>query len=241
MHTYTKYILWILIFGAGVLTGIWISSAKKEDTTLTSQSSDSSNDTNDFSNKKDALASASNNGQSTKQNQTISPIAPLPDSSVINITPDLFDSTAQQPVQHEERLTLRKEMTESSGVLQLLSKNNIPLEYAGIVQKGQANGYGIGLYETGSIYKGNWKNNFRNGNGLFIWKDGERYEGNYDDDKRNGFGIYTWRNGEYYKGFWKNDKRDGEGKLFRKNGKLKMEGLWQDDVFITKQKTSIPD
>ncbi|MBW0162009.1 MAG: hypothetical protein KXJ51_11505, partial [Sediminibacterium sp.] len=73
MHTYTKYILWILIFGAGVLTGIWISSAKKEDTTLTSQSSDSSNDTNDFSNKKDALASASNNGQSTKQNQTISP------------------------------------------------------------------------------------------------------------------------------------------------------------------------
>ncbi|GAB4188718.1 MAG: hypothetical protein OHK0057_06560 [Thermoflexibacter sp.] len=104
--------------------------------------------------------------------------------------------------------------------------------YLGEVANGKANEQGIGILETGAIYEGSWKNNFREGKGIYQWADGEKYEGVFVKDERNGFGIYFWKNGERYEGYWRNDKRHGKGKVLDKNGKEKLNGEWKDDQII---------
>lgn len=121
------------------------------------------------------------------------------------------------------------EIQKARGILNLVSSKGKKFQYIGQTKSGAAEGYGVGVFETGSIYKGYWKNNLRHGKGIFTWKDEEFYEGDFVDDKRNGYGEYHWKNGEVYKGFWKNDQRHGEGKLYKKNGKLKKEGIWEND------------
>ncbi len=109
------------------------------------------------------------------------------------------------------------------------SSKGVKIEYAGQVVNNKANGYGVGLFESGGVYKGNWQNNKRHGKGVYIWKDGEKYEGDFVGDKREGFGIYTWKNGEKYEGQWKNDMRDGKGTLYKANGDIKIAGLFIKD------------
>ncbi len=124
------------------------------------------------------------------------------------------------------------ELQMASGILNLTSSKGKKFQYIGQTKNGNAEGFGVGIFETGSIYKGYWQNNFRHGKGIFTWKDNEHYEGEFNNDKRDGYGEYHWKNGEVYKGFWKNDQRHGEGKLFKKNGKLKKEGIWQNDELV---------
>jgi hypothetical protein len=116
--------------------------------------------------------------------------------------------------------------------LHLISSKGKKFEYFGETANLKANGYGIGVYESGSVYKGYWKDNLRQGKGIFTWVDGERYEGDYIQDLREGQGIYFWKNGERYEGNWKNDRRQGEGIVYRKNGKIKNRGIWEDDKLI---------
>ena len=103
------------------------------------------------------------------------------------------------------------------------------IHYLGEVIAEKANGGGIGIWSTGSIYKGNWKNNFRHGKGIFQWKDGEKYEGDYVNDKREGKGSYIWLSGEKYDGEWVNDKRNGNGILYDFEKNIRYEGVWEDD------------
>jgi len=117
----------------------------------------------------------------------------------------------------------------SNGILNLISTKGKKFQYIGQTKNGDAHGFGIGIFETGSVYKGYWENNQRHGNGIFTWKDNEQYEGDFVNDKREGYGIYQWKNGEIYKGFWKNDMRNGDGKLFTKSSKIKKEGNWVND------------
>lgn len=128
----------------------------------------------------------------------------------------------------------RKAETKKPPVLNLVNQNGKKFEFIGAISNGKANGYGVAEYETGSTYKGSWKNNMKHGKGIFMWKDGERYDGNFVNDLRDGSGKYTWSNGEYYEGEWKKDQRNGKGTLYRKNGKVKKSGSWQNDEFIGK-------
>jgi len=121
------------------------------------------------------------------------------------------------------------ELQMASGILNLTSSKGKKFQYIGQTKNGVAEGFGVGIFETGSIYKGYWENNLRHGKGIFIWKDNEQYEGEFVADKRDGYGIYQWKNGEVYKGYWKDDKRNGEGKLYTKSNKLKKEGIWEND------------
>lgn len=116
--------------------------------------------------------------------------------------------------------------------LNLVSSKGKQFEYLGDTENQKANGYGIGIYESGSIYKGYWKDNQRHGKGIFTWKDGERYDGNYAYDLRHGEGTYIWKNGEKYTGEWKEDQRHGKGTIFKKNGKIKNSGIWEADKLI---------
>lgn len=146
-----------------------------------------------------------------------------------------IDAVLAENIIVKNQLALTKfeleELKTPKAMLDLVSSKGVKFQYIGQIKNGNANGFGIGFFESGSVYKGFWKDNMRHGNGVFTWKDGERYEGNYVEDKREGSGDYFWKNGEVYKGQWKNDKRNGSGKLYKKSGKIKKEGNWVDDEF----------
>jgi hypothetical protein len=114
-------------------------------------------------------------------------------------------------------------------VISFKNANGRLIHYLGEVVNGKANGGGVGIWNTGSIYRGEWKDNKRHGKGTFEWADGEKYVGEYKDDKRDGIGTYNWPSGERYEGEWRNDMREGTGKLFDQDGNIKFEGRWMAD------------
>lgn len=128
--------------------------------------------------------------------------------------------------------SLRKE--EKIQVISFKNSKGGNIHYLGEVEDGQANGGGVGIWNTGSIYKGDWKNNKRHGEGKFEWADGHTYEGDYEDDKRSGDGTYSWPSGERYVGEWKDDKRNGQGILYDKDGNVQFDGKWIDDNIVKK-------
>jgi hypothetical protein len=148
---------------------------------------------------------------------------------------DAIDAILAENIIVKNELALVKyelnELKTPKAMLDLISSKGVKFQYIGQVKNGNANGFGIGFFESGSVYKGFWKDNMRHGKGVFTWKDGERYEGNYVEDKREGEGDYYWKNGEFYKGQWREDKRNGAGKLYKKTGKIKKEGFWVDDEY----------
>ncbi len=110
------------------------------------------------------------------------------------------------------------------------------IHYVGNTSKGKAYGYGIAIYDTGSRYEGEWKNNLREGKGSFYWTDGQYYIGEYKNDLRTGKGTYFWPNGEKYVGEWRKDKRDGKGVFYNKKGKIMTSGIWKKDKLVKEDK-----
>lgn len=120
----------------------------------------------------------------------------------------------------------------SKGAIQVLSfkkDKNITVHYLGEISNGKANGGGTGIWSSGSMYRGNWKDNNRHGQGTFEWADGVKYIGTYKDDKRHGEGTYSWPSGERYEGDWKNDVREGYGILYDQDGNVRYKGSWRND------------
>ncbi|WP_107037599.1 MORN repeat-containing protein [Brumimicrobium mesophilum] len=132
-------------------------------------------------------------------------------------------------VEKEEQLAnkVEKEM------LTFVNGNGNSIFYLGEVKNEKANGFGIGIFNTGGVYKGDWKNNKRHGKGSYNWKDGHRYIGEYINDEREGQGTYMWENGEKYVGGWKSNKRNGIGILYNKNGKIIYEGNWDEGSMMS--------
>lgn len=115
-------------------------------------------------------------------------------------------------------------------VISFTGLKSATVNYMGEVVDGKANGGGIGIWTTGSVYRGEWRNNLRHGKGSFQWKDGERFEGDYVDGKREGEGTYYWPSGERYEGQWVADQRTGQGTLFDLDGNVRYKGEWLNDV-----------
>ncbi len=145
--------------------------------------------------------------------------------------------TMNQELEHfQTQLSLlQKELEErarSIGKLEFRTPRGSLVYYVGDIKDGKANGYGSGLFSTGGIYVGTWKDNKRHGTGRYTWKDGNIYDGEYENDYRNGFGTYFFTTGEKYVGEWVNDKREGKGTLYDKDGKIWLDGTWQNDEFV---------
>lgn len=134
--------------------------------------------------------------------------------------------------------SIKKQLHKKSygAYITFLNPKEHQLHYIGQVNQGKANGFGIALFDTGSRYEGEWKDNLRNGKGSFYWPDGEYYQGEYLNDLRNGKGTYFWPNGEKYIGNWKNDQRDGEGVFYDKDDKIITKGVWKKDKLVDEHK-----
>lgn len=113
--------------------------------------------------------------------------------------------------------------------IEFVNRKGVKVSYFGEVKNGKANGYGVGFYEGGGVYRGFWMENMRHGQGMYTWKNGDTYEGNYSQGERDGFGIYTFVSGEKYRGDWKSDVREGYGELWSPDGQLQWKGQWQKD------------
>lgn len=83
--------------------------------------------------------------------------------------------------------------------------------YFGELESMKRQGIGIIKYQSGRIYEGNWKNDFRDGKGFEKFPNGSTYDGAYLEGKPHGLGKYTWISGEYYIGEWNSGKKDGKG------------------------------
>lgn len=117
----------------------------------------------------------------------------------------------------------------SKQVISFTNDNGNLIHYIGEVKNDKANGGGIGVWNTGSIYKGEWKDNMRHGTGEFKWADGQVYEGEFKNDIRSGKGTYYWPSGEKYEGEFVNNRMNGEGILYDPDGNKKYEGEWKND------------
>jgi hypothetical protein len=150
----------------------------------------------------------------------------------LNVNRRHVDSLRRVHAQEKREIVSAMERHRSSATWQFITFKNSrgsEVRYVGEVVGNKANGYGIGIFESGSVYQGYWKNNARHGSGKFDWADGERYEGEYHQDLRQGFGVYRWKNGLRYEGDWLADMRTGEGILYDKNDRVRYEGTWTND------------
>jgi hypothetical protein len=155
-------------------------------------------------------------------------------SNVLSEVENNFESQVEEfklQLAQKEKALSRKERVQ---VISFRNEKGNLVHYLGEVSNGKANGGGIGIWDTGGIYRGEWKDNQRHGEGIYEWKDGHRYEGEYETDMRQGQGTYYWSSGEKYEGEWKNSKRNGNGVLFDKNNNISYQGLWKDDKIIDK-------
>lgn len=135
-------------------------------------------------------------------------------------------------LQTQKELNAKNEQLALKDKLQVLSfrsESGNLIHYLGEVKEGKANGGGVGIWDTGGIYKGDWKDNKRHGQGNYKWKDGHVYEGTFVNDTRDGNGTYIWSSGEKYVGEWKNNKRNGKGVLYDKDNNIQFEGEWLND------------
>lgn len=122
-------------------------------------------------------------------------------------------------------------LSKSVGSITFINRNGVAVDYFGYLKNGQANGYGIGFYQSGGIYRGQWSENSRNGYGKYLWKNGDYYEGEFEEGQRHGQGVYHFKSGEKFVGAWHKDQRNGYGEFFSADGKILLKGYWKNDKF----------
>lgn len=126
----------------------------------------------------------------------------------------------------------RLQRKETVKVISFKNNNGNLIHYLGETQNNTANGNGVGIWNTGSIYRGEWSNNLRHGTGEFSWSDGQQYKGDFVKDIRTGNGTYYWPSGEKYEGEFVNNKRHGNGVFYDPDGNVKFDGEWRNDKYV---------
>lgn len=137
----------------------------------------------------------------------------------------------KEKLKQKEKALSRKEDVQ---VISFKNDKDDVIHYLGEVDNKKANGGGIGIWQTGGIYKGDWEDNKRHGKGEYEWSDGHRYKGEFKNDTRQGEGTYYWPSGEKYEGEWSDGKRNGKGTLYDKDGNVQYDGEWKNDKVAEK-------
>jgi len=108
-------------------------------------------------------------------------------------------------------------------------------------------------YQSGRVYKGNWRDGKRTGRGELILPSGDRFIGDFVDNyitglnsecyfsdgsvykgamvnsKKEGKGEFIWSTGERYVGDFKNCLREGYGVYYFTDGTV-FKGYWKNDL-----------
>lgn len=82
--------------------------------------------------------------------------------------------------------------------------------YEGWFRNNRRHGAGRMILPIGSMYVGNWVDDFPDGYGKNFCFD-QTYRGRFKDGLPNGFGKYQWNQGEAYVGQFTDGKREGQG------------------------------
>lgn len=72
-------------------------------------------------------------------------------------------------------------------------------------------GYGHALWEDGSVYDGEWRDDRPHGRGWYVWPGGVRYDGTWKGGEMHGRGAITYTDGHTYAGRWERGVFDGAG------------------------------
>lgn len=114
-------------------------------------------------------------------------------------------------------------------------------KYEGEWSNGQLSGYGHFKTKEGNEYVGNFKNSVRDGFGKYIDLNGSIYIGNYSNGSAQGLGLQIYDSGAKYLGHWKISQMHGKGIFFNPDGSIRMEGIWEKDVFIRKARVDLTE
>jgi hypothetical protein len=127
-------------------------------------------------------------------------------------------------------------LADGSGVLQYYRQGKrqgtLFYTYDGIMQKGKFNGQGKMSFVLGYIYEGSFVDGSLSGKGSLKWPNGTFYEGAFDHGSMTGKGIKKYTDGTRYEGEFLDGNRHGAGIQYDKNGKILIQGKWQQDKFI---------
>ena len=102
--------------------------------------------------------------------------------------------------------------------------------YSGEMDFGVFDGKGEFLFDTGSVYEGDWENDFFDGVGQLKIPSEGTYEGAFLDGLKSGHGIFAWDDGDIYEGEWKKDHMDGQGVYTTKDGTV-YTGIFDKNAF----------
>jgi hypothetical protein len=170
-----------------------------------------------------------------EKNMVIDSLSKVGDS--LNRTLITFKKTTERKTDSLIATAKKREMQlsrkETVKVITFKNGSGNLIHYLGETEGDKAKGNGVGIWNTGSIYRGEWLNNKRHGKGEFTWNDGQKYSGDFVDDVRTGNGIYYWPSGERYEGEFLNNKRHGNGIFYDPDGNVKFNGEWKNDKFST--------
>lgn len=100
--------------------------------------------------------------------------------------------------------------------------------YQGEVIDGQMHGQGSYIFNTGTRYRGSFKNNIMEGKGKLTYISGKVYEGTFVNNVLEGPGACKWENGDFYAGEFENGKMHGRGCYIWENGN-RFEGLFEEN------------
>ena len=92
------------------------------------------------------------------------------------------------------------------------------------------NCFGLGFFEGGEWYNGEWKDDNFHGQGTYTFADGAKYVGEWKDGKQNGQGTYTFADGATYVGEHKDGEKHGQGTFTFAEGD-KYVGEWKDGKY----------
>lgn len=104
--------------------------------------------------------------------------------------------------------------------------------YAGEYVNGAFHGRGVMRFPNGAVHDGEWANGAPHGKGVFNDAAGTVYEGDFLKGDRTGKAVYRFADGTRYEGEVLKGKYHGVGSLFSPDGRIYMQGTWDQNRFV---------
>lgn len=139
-----------------------------------------------------------------------------------NISHIIFE---EDPLKRIETDFSQVKFVNSQGVVQY--EGSFYLSVAGEIRRK----IGREVYDNGTEYEGEWRDNKRDGSGKLFFPNGDIFDGLWEKDKRHGEGKITFANGDVFEGTWR-DRYDNAtiyGTMTYINGDV-YKGFWDEDL-----------